>query len=258
MNRLGSKQRPAIADSEVGRAYDSYSDPCWQIGYATHMRQQPITVAEEQAMFYREHSLAIIGFAQVEEWLTILLGMCQGTAPTTALQTAFVGIDSFRAKLEFADRFVRIRKADNENHLAAWTRIHGYCEDANRGRNKLAHWRHRIYAPGGRPGMRAVLAPPTLNPKDAKVADSETSREGHAPKIALGVRQVAEIHGAISRASHSLTAFVFVAAGTTPLELPSYVVRVPTLAKMTERYRAEVDAPDDGALRLLPTYLASE
>jgi hypothetical protein len=117
----------------------------------------PITSAEEQLLFHQQHSIAITQFAILEQLLADLVASGAGLRAHNGVRAAFLCIESFRGKLEFADRLVQRRVESESRLLEEWQRISSACGAVNTDRNRLVHWGLITYT-GGVPGRRIVLA----------------------------------------------------------------------------------------------------
>ncbi len=201
-------------------------------------------LTEEELIFRMEHSQAILDFASLEEALgRVLLTSSQTLDDGIAVKTGFVGIQTFRAKLEFADRYLRIRYKDAAT-IERWEATRVACENAAGGRNSLAHWPMVIY-PDSKPGMRTVLAPPLRNPRKLPQGHEDrflrSSRaDGPAPPESIGIRRVNEIRAVARFAFVELYRFEASANGMPdPLENLSHY-KTATLATIVAWYRKVV------------------
>jgi len=201
------------------------------------MKAPPLQPVEEQMMFWQEHSTAIAQFAQLELGLAQLVSAGVDEGVRKAMHAAFFGIEAFRSKLEFADRFVRIRVEGSGPLTDRWTAVHALCKRSSEGRNKLAHW-VVIHHTSAKPGEQVVLVPPSMNPKDKMAAEPDWKTSQTPPSYALGVRRLVEIRYGFFDATIQLRRFLAEASGS-PDPFPSYTTRAqaPTLAKLIESFR---------------------
>lgn len=110
---------------------------------------------------------------------------------SSAFFNAFFGIESFRGKLEFADRYLQKRLADGPSELLSeWRSLEGRLDTASKARNKLAHWSLIGYS-DGKPGKRYVLHPPAV--KASNNWSKEIAKaDGKVPTFALGIVDLAK------------------------------------------------------------------
>lgn len=155
-----------------------------------------VTLNEERLMFHREHSVAITQWTHIEQSLATLAaaGVPLGNA-SAGIANAFFGIESFRSKLEFVDRFIQRLLLGRSALLSEWAAIKGRLETSAAARNKLAHWRLVSYAEA-KPSRRYVLEPPGLNPSSKLAAAAAKAKGKSPPTTSLGVLEVVRIrHG---------------------------------------------------------------
>src|SRR4051812_19555884 len=131
----------------------------------------PLTLGEEQRMFAIEHSLAIIVFAELEEQVCMFVASQTEKSRNEAMKTAMYGIESFRAKLEFVDRFTRVSLHEQPEMIERWQKVEKALRKANSQRNKLVHQSKRVF-PKSIPGRRVVLIPPALSPASEDAANA--------------------------------------------------------------------------------------
>ena len=112
--------------------------------------ERALSVTEETLMFAHERSTAIEMFVHIEQMLAALMSAGVDLQAATALGSAFFGIESFRGKLEFADRFVQHKVQHQPELLALWEGARKACQAANAGRIKVVHYGQTHYV-GGRP-----------------------------------------------------------------------------------------------------------
>ncbi len=203
----------------------------------TKKKAPPLTPNEEQLMFYQEHSLCITQFAGLEQELAGIIALGRDRTTATALQTAFFGIESFRSKLEFVDRFVQELAVENRAQLDLWRDCHETTKQAQERRNKLAHWSLVVYA-DDIPGRRVVLVPPPLNPSHKFRKLPQKERAGTAPAYAVGVRQLTEIRLYIAHAYMKLLNFQLRALEAKNVTFDVSLKEAPMLAEMTDTFRA--------------------
>src|SRR5262249_399260 len=96
-----------------------------------------LTVNEESIGFYCELGRAITAWAHVELSLSWVVSAC--FTKHNAVQTAhgFSSIESFRSKLQFADRVFKSRHWP-QKHMKKWDELYAQMEKQARLRNKLA------------------------------------------------------------------------------------------------------------------------
>lgn len=92
---------------------------------------------------------------------------------------AMYGIESFRAKLEFAERFTRVYVEDKPGMLKRWEGVPKVLVNANRWRNQVVHQSKRVF-PRAAPGRRVVLV---------QVVENATTSEP-SPEHAIGIRKL--------------------------------------------------------------------
>lgn len=197
----------------------------------------PLAPSEEQQMFYQEHSLGITQFAGLEGALATLVAAGVDTASSAAIRTAFFGIESFRSKLEFADRYIQLRLQGEAGLLENWASTRLGCQAANMGRNKLAHWRQITYMEG-LPGRRVVLIPPLLNPSSKLHLEDTDAQKGTPPRYAIGVRQLVEIRYSIFAALVQVDRFRAAAAQQDDPFHGMVLSKPPTLAHLVKEHRS--------------------
>ncbi len=201
------------------------------------MQKELINQADEQQMFHIQHSRAFVAFASLEQQLAGLLTLWADEKTAEALFNAFYGIESFRSKLEFVDRFMLNHLSGNEPGKASWKAALAACQKSADGRNKLAHWHLHGYA-DEKPGRRFVLIPPSINPSDKLTLDGNHLAQGKAPGYAL------TIYGIATMAMQMTDAFVLLlnaryAAFGLPIPFPGMQIPsgVPTFEVLVAQYR---------------------
>ena len=70
------------------------------------MTKETLTLADEQAMFHLHHSCAFVQFAALEQQLANMVTIWAYPPFSGTLYNSFYGIDTFRSKLEYIDRFM--------------------------------------------------------------------------------------------------------------------------------------------------------
>ena len=154
------------------------------------MKTVKITAEEEQFCFQLEHANAIQHWANVEQALASLVSDHWPRASRAGLYVAFYGIDSFRSKLEFADRLLHAMINGDGKLWDEWSTLRKKVEKLSAKRNKLAHWTRATYD-REKPGRRVVLEMPVRSPRAKEVAPKGLL--GGAPDDALGVRELVEM-----------------------------------------------------------------
>jgi hypothetical protein len=116
-----------------------------------------LTAYEESIGFYYELGLAITAWAHVELALYWVVSAC--FTKRNAVQTAygFFSIESFRAKLQFADRVFKTKHWPRK-HMKKWDELYARMNKHAGLRNKLAHYSHVTF-PTAKPGRREALLP---------------------------------------------------------------------------------------------------
>lgn len=147
-----------------------------------------ISAEEEQFCFQLEHANAIQHWANVEEALASLVSDHWPKVSRAGLYVAFYGIDSFRSKLEFADRLLHAMINGDEKLWDEWSKLRKKVDKLSAKRNKLAHWTKATYE-REKAGRRVVLEMPVRSPRAPRQAPEALS----APIDALGVRELVEI-----------------------------------------------------------------
>lgn len=207
------------------------------------MKAAPLLPIEEQMMFWQEHSSSVTQFAQLEQALAALVAsaFARERISRKALREAFFGIEAFRSKLEFADRYVHALADGVPGLLGKWEPVRRKCESASQARNMLAHWLV-IHVPNEKPGRRTVLVPPALRPSQKQAGLEDWQASGKLPSIALGVRQLFEIRLGIFEAMVMVERFHAAAAGR-PDPFDGFPpIKAPTLRAMTTAFRTMAKA----------------
>ena len=152
---------------------------------------------------------------------------------TQPVQTdrGFSSIESFRSKLQFADRVFKSRHWP-QKHMKKWDELYAQMEKQARLRNKLAHCSHMGY-PTAKPGRREAILPRFIAPTKHR------QRVPSPPPEALCIRDI--VH-----ARHKFTALAF------SLQFLSYGLKrrkslypaslaqvkdAPTMTQLTQRRR---------------------
>jgi len=163
------------------------------------MGNELLNMGEEQLMLYHEHSKAIFQFTLLEGLLASLVTNWAEDEQGKILFNSFYGIENFRSKLEFLDRFMLNHIGDNAEHKKAWKFALDKCKAVAQERNKLAHWYMAFYS-DERPGRRIVMIPPAFNPGDSFSLDNTKAEEGKLPGYALTIHGIAGITNKITDA----------------------------------------------------------
>ena len=121
-----------------------------------------LTENEETIGFYHQLGLAITAWAHVEQSLCWVVSA--SFTKHNAVQTAhgFFSIQSFRAKLQFADRVFKSKRWP-QKHVKKWNELCAQMQKQAELRNKLAHYISRGY-PAAEPGRRRALIPRFIAP----------------------------------------------------------------------------------------------
>lgn len=155
-------------------------------------------------MFAIEHSLAITVFAELEDQMCMFVAFQAGKASGAAMKSAMYGIESFRAKLEFVNRFTRIFLDGKPDMIDRWEKVHSALGKANSWRNQIVHQSKRVF-PKSTPGRRVVLVSPVVRPSSGHAAKVKAVTTGEpAPDDAIGVRNIVEARLLASEARNRL------------------------------------------------------
>lgn len=168
----------------------------------------PLSVWEEEQIFYREHSKAITAFAYLEQELSLLCSIGVDETAGTLSRVAFFGIESFRSKLEFCARYTEQRLKGDVGGLGEWARLHRACVRASKERNKLAHWIVRVYPNGRQAGERVAL----IDPRDHVVRmvgpdERPLNEMRNPPHESMTIRKVVEAFEVLNTVNRDLEAF---------------------------------------------------
>lgn len=177
-------------------------------------------------MFAIEHSMAIIVFAELEEQLCNFVAFQVGKSSSRGMKTAMYGIESFRAKLEFADRFTRVNVELKPGMLERWEQVFKALAVANKWRNQVVHQSKRVFAKS-EPGRRVVLLP---------VIEAASTAEP-APRTAIGIRKLVEIRLLASEARNKLGGVWGLLAKGSNVYEGHPPLQAPTLEEMVSEYR---------------------
>src|SRR5262245_13957447 len=141
-----------------------------------------LTASEESIGFYYELGLAITAWAHVERSLYWVVSAC--FTKHNAVQTGhgFFSVESFRAKLQFADRVFKSRHWP-QKHMKKWDELYALMEKQATLRNKLAHYSHMGF-PTAKPGRREALLPRFVAPTKYR------QRVPSPPSEALCIRDI--------------------------------------------------------------------
>ncbi len=198
--------------------------------------QPPLSINEEQLVFGFEHSLTITQFAALEQILGDLVAAGADARSRNAVRTAFFGIESFRTKLEFADRYVQLLVKDSPDLLERWRIVLKACNKANIGRNHVVHYTKIVHTQE-KAGRRVVLVPHPTNPSRRRATATTPEQPGAAPDDSIGVRQLVEIRYTIFAAYMAVHSFRAVASGAADIFATVKPPQAPTLAVITTNYR---------------------
>jgi hypothetical protein len=121
-----------------------------------------LTENEERVGFYYELGLTITAWANVEQSLCWVVSACFTKHNAVQTDNGFFSIESFRAKLQFADRVFKTKHRPRR-HMKKWDELYKQMEKQARLRNKLAHYISRGY-PNAKPGRRMALLPRVIAP----------------------------------------------------------------------------------------------
>lgn len=187
---------------------------------------KPLTLGEEQRMFAIEHSMAIIVFAELEEQLCNFVAFQARKSSSPGMKTAMYGIESFRAKLEFADRFTRAYVEGKPGMSERWENVAKALQTANKWRNQLVHQSKRVF-PRSDPGRRVVLLSPITN----------APTTGPSPEAAIGVRKLVEARLLASEARNRLGGIWGLLQNGRDVYDGHPPLRPPRLADMISEYR---------------------
>ena len=217
-----------------GKSY-SYDLKADRLDRMVKIVTRPLSISEEQLLFAQEHSAAITQFVNLEQILGDLVAAGIDKTSSRAVRTAFFGIESFRAKLEFTDRYIQLRVSDSPELLALWANVLRACNTANTGRNQVVHYSKITYVQG-EPGRRIVLVPPPANPSRRK-EPLDAPREGEAPQNGIGVRRLVEIRYTIFAAFMRVSSYRDVASDMKDSLAGVPEPKAPTLKEMTANFR---------------------
>lgn len=185
-----------------------------------------LTLGEEQRMFAIEHSMAIIVFAELEEQLCNFVAFQAGKSRSRGMKTAMYGIESFRAKLQFAERFTRVFVEDKPGMLERWEKVSKALLNANKWRNQVVHQSKRVF-PQSDPGKRVVLV---------QVVENATTAEP-SPELAIGLRKLVEIRLLASEARNKLGSIWGLLANGRDVYEGHASLKAPKLEEMVAEYR---------------------
>lgn len=209
---------------------------------------RPLSATEEDLMFHYNHSQGIFFFSLVERQLATVVSGWTGESEAGILFNAFYGIDTFRGKLEFADRYMQHRLgAGDKEAVKPWKRAYELCQKAADNRNKLAHW-YSARFPNEKKGMRVVLVPPSFGPSTTFALDKRAEQPGMAPGYSLGVLGLLQIQSSAMKAFYALVAMQAIMKGNGD-SFPMFInVGLPEsdLNVAVEGYRAMVRASLEG------------
>jgi hypothetical protein len=110
-----------------------------------------MTRDEEEVAFYHQLGMAICNWNFVESGVYKIMSAVSDKNEHLAIGYGFFAIDNFRAKLAFADAFMK-KKLKDAQHLETWDRLTVRLRKLVARRNRLAHDRAMVYfyAPAGR------------------------------------------------------------------------------------------------------------
>jgi len=191
-----------------------------------------LTASEESIGFYYELGLAITAWAHVEQSLCWVVSACFTKHNAVQTDYGFFSIESFRAKLQFADRVFKTKHWPRK-HMKKWDELYEQMEKQARLRNKLAHYIHRGY-PTAKPGRREALLPRFIAPtKYRQRVPSPPSGE------ALCIRDIVHARYKFNALAFSLE-FLSYALKRQKSSLPASFAQeqdAPTMAKLTSEIR---------------------
>ena len=127
------------------------------------LRRNPLKLGleEERWMFHFLHSLSVTSWSAVELVLARLVLRGAPSDFANSLFPAFIGLESFRSKIDFADRYVRAKAAEDAALVKEWSAIYEIVCTCSQERNLLAHWGLVVYEPG-EIGERIALLPAVI------------------------------------------------------------------------------------------------
>lgn len=198
-----------------------------------------VSLEEERWMFHFLHSSAITAWATVEIMLARLVVYGVPATHANSLFPAFAGLESFRAKLDFADRYVRSSTTEKPELVANWESVYDTLAKCSQDRNQLAHWGIVEYAPG-EIGARFALLPISIKPGSKIEVQSKKRRDVFdAPDYAIHLRRLEEIRLGVDHAVTCAARFAATLHGAAD-PMPNYPGRKtsPTLTVLIEQLRA--------------------
>lgn len=151
----------------------------------------PFSIVEEQFCFYEQYATALTQWASLELQLGQMVASVSGDGQSTALFNAFFGVEDFRSKLEFADRYVQVLGQTRKELVSHWSVTKKQLQPLSETRNKLAHWQATVYSDGVL-GRRQVLVPPSLKLSKRKASDDELRAKGQPLHAAIGILDLAK------------------------------------------------------------------
>lgn len=207
------------------------------------MSRDQLTAHEESIGFYYELGLAIATWAHVEDSLSWLYALNFGLSKFERAQIAFFSIESFRSKLQAADRTLRHRfrlpalGADRLT-LEFWGQAFSDLESLAKTRNKLAHYPVVIF-PDARAGRRYALVPRHSKPPEIK------QRTPKPPSGSLCIKDIVHARLQFSALTESLKALFDATHGrkAPPPASSALKVSAPETAKLTRQIRTICQQP---------------
>jgi hypothetical protein len=190
-----------------------------------------LTENEETIAFYHQLGLAITAWAHVEQSLCWVVSA--SFTKHNAVQTAhgFFSIQSFRAKLQFADRVFKSKRWP-QKHVKKWNELYVQMQKQAELRNKLAHYISRGY-PFAKPGRRRALLPYFIAPTKHR------QRVPSPPSEALCIRDIVHARYKFNALAFSLESLSY-ALRRQKSPLPASLAQeknAPTMAQLTREIR---------------------
>jgi len=190
-----------------------------------------LTENEERIGFYYELGLAITTWAHVEQSLCWVVSACFTKHNDVQTAHGFFSIESFRAKLQFADRVFKTKHWPRK-HMKKWDELYEQMEKQASLRNKLAHYIHRGY-PAAKPGRRNALLPRFIAPTQYR------QRVPNPPSEALCIRDIVHARYKFNALAFSLE-FLSYALRRQKSSLPASLAQekdAPKMAQLTREVR---------------------
>lgn len=144
-----------------------------------------MTHAEEELAFFHELGLAICNWNFVESAIYKIMTALADSKDHVALGFGFFAVDNFRAKLSFADAFIK-KKLQDAARLDEWSKFVTRLGKTVVKRNRLAHDRLFFYKSGDAGRRYALEQWPTDKPRKSKLWTAPTK----PPDSSLCLRDV--------------------------------------------------------------------